>query len=116
MNLRISIKRLCSLFFVFSFALVLSGFNSGPALQVQVEKQVHLDQFDRMTESSGWVLIDRQLFWTSDAGQIWTEISPSIPADASVEDVQFIDSNRGWLLSTTRDPDGGALFQLSQNF
>src|SRR5687768_14860104 len=114
MNLYLSIKRLCSLFFVFSFTLVLSGLNSAPALQVQAEKQVHLDQFDMITESSGWVLIDRQLFWTSDAGQTWTEISPSIQTDAFVEDVQFIDSRQGWLLSTTPDSNGGTLFQLSQ--
>ncbi|HZJ22733.1 MAG TPA: glycoside hydrolase domain-containing protein [Anaerolineales bacterium] len=114
MNLYLSIKRLCSLFFVFSFTLVLSGLNSAPALQVQAEKQVHLDQFDMITESSGWVLIDRQLFWTSDAGQTWTEISPSIQTDAFVEDVQFIDSKQGWLLSITPDSNGGALFQLSQ--
>src|SRR5688572_15289486 len=114
MNLNLSIKRLCSLFFVFSFTLVLSGLNSAPALQVQAEKQVHLDQFDMITESSGWVLIDRQLFWTSDAGQTWTEISPSIQTDAFVEDVQFIDSKQGWLLSITPDSNGGALFQLSQ--
>src|SRR5688572_12041201 len=67
-----------------------------------------------MTESSGWVLLDQALFWTSDAGQTWTEISPSIPADTMVEDIQFIDSNRGWLLASIRDPNGGALFQLSQ--
>ena len=115
MNLRISVKQLCSLIFVCLFHLWFRpGFNSSPAYQVQAENQVHLDQFDMMTESSGWVLFDQQLFWTSDAGQTWTEISPSIPADASVEDVQFIDSNMGWLLATVPNPDGGALFQLSQ--
>jgi len=102
------------LIFVFAFPLVSAGFNPSPSDQTKNEIQVSLDQFDMMTESSGWLLIDRQLFWTLDVGQTWTEISPSIPADASVEDIQFIDSNLGRLLSTTRDSNGGALFQLSQ--
>ncbi|HZM22219.1 MAG TPA: hypothetical protein VFC02_10765, partial [Anaerolineales bacterium] len=67
-----------------------------------------------MTESSGWVLSDQQLFWTSDAGQSWTEIGPSIPVDASVQDIQFIDGDRGWLLATTSETNGGVRFQLSQ--
>ena len=82
MNLRISVKQLCSLVFAFAFTLVPSGFNSSPAYQEKDENQVQLDQFEMMTDSSGWVLSDRQLFWTSDAGQTWTEISPSIPEDA----------------------------------
>ena len=114
MNLRISIKHLCSWIFVFSFTLVTPGFNSSLVYQAENEIQVHLEQFDMLTESSGWVLFGQALFWTSDAGRTWTEIGPSIPADASVEDVQFTDSDRGWLLATTRDPNGGALFWLSQ--
>src|SRR6185503_19861464 len=114
MNLRISVQQLCNLVFVSAFTLVPSGFNSSPAYQEKDEYQVHLDQFDMMTDSSGWVLSDRQLFWTSDAGQTWTEISPSIPGDASVDDVQFIDPNMGWLLVTVPNPEGGALFQLFQ--
>ena len=95
MNLRIPIKHLCGWIFVFSFTLVLPGFNSSPAYQAENKLQAHLDQFDMMTELSGWVLFDNGLFWTSNAGQTWTEISPSIPDEASVEDVQFIDSDRG---------------------
>jgi hypothetical protein len=114
MNSRISIKQLCSLMIAFSYTLVSPGISSSLSVQAESESQVHLDQFDSVTESSGWVLSDRQLFWTSDAGQTWTEIGPSVPADATVEDVQFIDSNLGWLLATTRDTDGSALFQLSQ--
>src|SRR6185436_2785604 len=114
MHFYVSVKQLYSLIFAFSFTLVLSGFNSRPVYQAQDGNQVHFDRFDRMTDSSGWVLFNRQLFWTSDAGQTWTEISPSIPGDASVEDVQFIDPNMGWLLVTVPNPEGGALFQLFQ--
>jgi glycoside hydrolase-like protein len=114
MNLRISVKQLCGLIFVFAFTLVSSGFNSSPAHQAEAENQVHVDQFDMMTESFGWVLLDRHLFQTSDAGQTWNEISPSISSDASIQDVEFIDTHTGWMLWTATDSDGGALFQLSQ--
>ncbi|HXQ37821.1 MAG TPA: hypothetical protein VN843_27680, partial [Anaerolineales bacterium] len=114
MKLLLSVKQLRSLIFIVSFTLVTTGFNLSPAYQTLNENQVNLDLFDMMTEASGWVLLGQQLFWTSDAGQTWTEIGPSIPADASVEDILFIDSNRVWLLATTPDPDGRALFQLSR--
>ncbi|HKY55095.1 MAG TPA: hypothetical protein VJM08_12350, partial [Anaerolineales bacterium] len=81
---------------------------------MQAENPIDLDQFDLMTGSSGWILLDRKLFWTSDAGQTWTEIGPSFPGDASVVDVRFIDSNIGWVLVTLPNPDGSILFQLSQ--
>ena len=90
-NLRIPSKQLCSLIFVFAATLVSPAFSSSLAVQAANE-QVRLDQFQMMTESSCWVLLDQELFRTSDAGQTWIEISPSIPAEASVEDVQFIDS------------------------
>jgi photosystem II stability/assembly factor-like uncharacterized protein len=114
MILRISLKQLCSLICIFCFALILSGFNSRLSPQAWDETPVDFDKFDMMTESSGWLLLNRQLFWTSDNGQTWTEISPPIPIDSSIESVQFIDSNQGWLLATTRDLNGGTLFQLSQ--
>jgi hypothetical protein len=69
MNLRMSVKQLCSWIFVLSFTFVSPGFNASLAYQAKNEIQVQLDQFDIMTESSGWVLFDQQLFWTSDAGK-----------------------------------------------
>ena len=114
MNLRLSIKQLCSIVCIFSFSLVLSGFNSRPVYQVQDESPIIIEQFDMMTESSGWMLLGQQLFWTSDAGQTWANLSPSLPADASVEDVQFLDSAVGWVLASLPNPDGSVRFQLSQ--
>ena len=104
-------NQLCRLIFILLFMLVLSGNHLVRAYQQGPASQAHLDQFDMLTDSSGWVLIGRKLFWTSDAGHTWTQISPSLPEYASVEAVQFIDSDRGWLLSTTPDSQGGTLFQ-----
>ena len=98
-------KKLYYLMLVLPFTILASGFNSSPTLQAQDSNQVRLEQFDLVTDTSGWVLLDKHLFWTSDAGQTWSEIGPSIPTDTSVEDVEFIDSNIGWMLLTTVNPE-----------
>src|SRR5690349_230686 len=98
----------CALFFV--------TFSSGlsPALVVQAQEQASLDQFDLLDDHSGWMLLDRYLFWTSDAGRSWTEITPSISSEGDIQDVQFIDVNRGWVLWMTTDPNVGASLHLEK--
>ena len=59
-------------------------------------------------------MLDTQLFWTSDAGQSWEEIGLSIPSDATIKDVEFIDTNMGWVLWATDNIDGSANFTLAQ--
>ncbi|HJR80937.1 MAG TPA: glycoside hydrolase domain-containing protein [Anaerolineales bacterium] len=78
-----------------------------------MKTEVHLERFDLLTATSGWVLLDQHLFWTSDAGQSWEEIGPSIPSGALIQDVRFIDSNTGWLLWTSSTPESNGLFQLA---
>ena len=114
MNLRTSTKKLYYLILILPFTILASGFSASPIVQTDDNDQIRLEQFDLVTDTSGWVLLDEYLFWTSDAGQTWSEISPSIPTGASVEDVEFIDANTGWILSSTINPDGSALFQLTQ--
>jgi photosystem II stability/assembly factor-like uncharacterized protein len=99
-----------------AFALVVIVFGQNPLLSVQAEEKhtINLSRFELLTTGSGWVLLDRHLFWTSDAGQTWEEIGPSIPSDASVQDVQFKDEAMGWILWTVTNPDGSAAFHLAQ--
>ena len=96
--------------FILLVALVASGVGFVSPVQAQDQTQTELRQFDMLTASSGWVLLDQKLFWTSDAGQTWDDISPSLPSAAAVQDVQFMDSELGWVLYTTLNPEGGALF------
>jgi len=74
--------------------------------------RVHVNQFDMLSATSGWVLLGQHLFWTHDAGQTWKETGPFIPTDAVVMDVEFINSEMGWMLFSTIDPNG-YLFQLA---
>ena len=101
----------------FVLALALAALSSGINLslvQAQGQSTATLDQFDRLTATSGWILLDQKLFWTSDAGGTWEDIGPSLPSEALVQDVKFIDNGLGWVLWTTAGSEGGAEFQLSR--
>ena len=103
------IRIICAL----SLAMILSGWTASPVARAQEQTRVKLDQFNLLTASSGWVLLGQQLFWTSNAGRTWKEIGPSLAADASIQNVEFIDAHTGWTLWTTPDSQGGASFHVS---
>ena len=113
MHYRFPIAQLSKFVFRLFFLMVLFGVNVLPGSAKQDQEQASLDQFDMLTTDSGWVLLGRQLFWTSDAGQSWEEIGPSLPSGGLIRDVEFIDSESGWTLWTTPLPDGSSAFQLS---
>jgi len=101
----------------FILACALAALSSGTNLshvQAQHQSTATLDQFERLTASSGWILLDEKLFWTSDAGGTWRNIGPSLPPEALVQDVKFLDDSLGWVLWTTVSSDGTAEFQLSR--
>ncbi|MFT3892404.1 MAG: DUF1906 domain-containing protein [Anaerolineales bacterium] len=99
---------------ILSLAILASGFGLVPSAGAQTQDQVEILGFGLITASSGWVLLDQSLFWTSNAGETWNNISPSVPADATIKVVRFIDLETGWVLSTTLNPTGGSLFHLAQ--
>ncbi|HEU4744785.1 MAG TPA: hypothetical protein VFS61_06080, partial [Anaerolineales bacterium] len=98
---------------VILFIVIAPGLHASPTVHAQGQKQPDLLQFDLLTAHSGWILLDGQLFLTLDAGQSWKEITPSIPAGAEVQDVQFIDTNTGWMLWTTADSSGSPSFHIA---
>ena len=109
MYFRIFLKQSIHVVCALSLMLILAGWSPSFA---QGQTQVKLRQFDLLTDRSGWVLLGQRLFWTEEAGRAWKEISPSLSADASIQDVEFIDARAGWMLWTTPDPQGGASFHL----
>jgi|GEM_PF-2044523 len=94
-------------------AVIASGIGSMSPVRAQDRDQIDLRQFDLLTASSGWILLDQKVFRTSDAGQTWADISPLLPSGAAVQDVQFTDPESGWVLFTTLNPEGGALFHFA---
>src|SRR5687767_3408228 len=112
MNFRFFMKHWFRLAGALSLAMTLSGWNASPVAQAQEQTQAKLRQFDLLTANEGWILLGQQLFRTSDAGRTWKEISPSLSADASIQDVEFIESRTGWTLWTMPDLQSGASFHL----
>src|SRR5574341_2013678 len=58
---RLSALPLHILIFILFFTTLASGMASAQALQEKNE--VHLGQFDLLTSTSGWVLLDQHVFW-----------------------------------------------------
>ena len=108
-----SITRLFNLVFIFFIPIFLSNVKSENFLQIEEASWSSIKQFDLLTEESGWVLFDEQLFWTDNSGQTWEETGPSIPSEATVQDVEFIDDNTGWVLWTTIIADGSSNFTIA---
>ena len=111
MYIPIPMNQLVRLVLAVSFAALTSGWNSTSSA---AQERMDIRQFDLLTEDSGWILVEEQLFWTPDAGRSWEGITPSIPAGAEIQDVHFIDMSTGWVLWTTTDSSGSASFHLAR--
>lgn len=51
-----------------------------------------------LAPSTGWALGNGRLFWTTDNGEHWTDITPERPTGATIGDVFFRDQINGWVL------------------
>ncbi|NWG07050.1 MAG: DUF1906 domain-containing protein [Chloroflexi bacterium] len=100
--------------FLLLAAVIASGVGFIPSAQAQDQSRVELRQFDMLGADTGWVLLDQKIFWTSDGGQAWKDVSPTLPSGAVVQDVYFADSEAGWVLFSMPDPAGGARFHLAR--
>lgn len=63
--------------------------------------------FKPVSATEGWLLLGNQLYWTSDGGNRWREITPPDHPGATLAAVDFIDRSRGWAIltySTGLDP------------
>ncbi len=78
--------------------------------------------FHLLTVDLGWVLVNNQLYWTSDGGTTWRLISSTIPGLTNIGAVDFIDANEGRVLivssgladpvySLARTHDGGVTWE-----
>src|SRR6185503_14013928 len=113
MRFHAPVAQLIRVVFALSFAIAVTGIKTSLMVKAQDDHPANLAQFDLLTASSGWVLLDQQIFWTLDAGQSWQEVGPSIPAGALVQDVEFKDASTGWIVWTIANTDDSIEFQLA---
>ena len=113
MSFRSFVTPLSRAIFALSIVMTISGIHPVFPVEAQQIPPATLIQFDLQTADSGWVLLDQHLFNTSDAGQTWQEVGPSLPVGAVVQDVELQDARLGWVLWTMIDPDGVVEFHLA---
>ncbi len=69
-----------------------------------------LRAFHLVSTDAGWVLVDQHLYWTQTGtqtgGQTWKDITPPGLGQSAIRAVFFLDTQRGWLVSTESDAAG----------
>ena len=99
---------------ILALSLTILELTPSQSALAQEETAVALDQFALIDETSGWILSDESLFWTSDMGETWSEIGPPIPAGAVVQALEFLHADTAWVLWSRAEADGSASFELAQ--
>lgn len=76
---------------MFPVSLIICLFAAASAEQVESMKL--------LTSESGWAATDKKLFWTSDGGSHWKDITPRLKREEqNVSSIFFLDSSAGWVL------------------
>lgn len=70
----------------------------------QAETAGRIKSMKLMTTDVGWAATDKKLFWTTDNGAHWTDITPKLDHKTqTVSSVFFLDASRGWALLKCAD-------------
>jgi photosystem II stability/assembly factor-like uncharacterized protein len=67
-----------------------------------------------ISKSEGWILVGNSLYWTDNHGNTWNEISPELPATATVQAASFINSQTGWVTWSNAGTDGSLTLQIER--
>lgn len=68
-----------------------------------------------LASDTGWVLGANKLYWTTDNGGRWEDITPPLSgSNEKIADVYFKDASNGWVLLSTREEDQSQIrFELA---
>lgn len=67
-----------------------------------------------ISQTDGWVLIGSHLYWTVNRGVSWSEMTPSLPSDATIYAVRFLNTETGWMLWADSGADGSLVLQMER--
>jgi photosystem II stability/assembly factor-like uncharacterized protein len=71
-------------------------------------------QFDLLSPDESWLRLGQRLYWTSDGGQNWDEITPTGLGTQRLGAAFFLDAQRGWLALTSADSAGSVAYALAR--
>jgi photosystem II stability/assembly factor-like uncharacterized protein len=64
----------------------------------QAQEVGRIESMKLLTPDVGWAATSKKLFWTSDGGAHWKDITPRTEAQRSILSVFFVDAASGWAL------------------
>jgi photosystem II stability/assembly factor-like uncharacterized protein len=70
-----------------------TGSQASLAVQDRPIRAAHL-----VSRSHGWALVDDHLLWTENAGISWTDITPPLDSEKSIDAVFFRDTKHAWVM------------------
>src|SRR5690349_6109620 len=89
--------------FVFSLLIALCFCRPASAQQGAGGKYMHV-----IAPGVGWVLMPGRLYWTTDGGGQWSDITPKSPCPSeAIVAVFFLDTSNGWVLLSGWDEGAG---------
>ncbi|HEV2388863.1 MAG TPA: YCF48-related protein [Candidatus Acidoferrales bacterium] len=97
----------------YCFAVVLAFVSVVLALPGRAQDAPH--KIKLLTQDTGWALFNSSLYWTTDFGKHWRDITP--PGTNGASDVFFLDTFNGWAFIGVPDaggPDGGVQLVLAR--
>jgi len=80
----------------------------------------HIESMKLLTTDIGWAATRNKLFWTTDGGASWKDITPNTARGRTITSATFSDQSHGWVLLAHRrgdDPQTGfgkSLFELAR--
>jgi hypothetical protein len=62
-----------------------------------------LQSMKLLTAQAGWAATGQRLFWTTNGGGHWRDITPHTVRSEEIASVFFLDKSRGWVLLSSYD-------------
>ncbi len=75
---------------------------------------LNIEAFNLVSPTTGWLLANQHLYWTTTRGQSWEDISPPEAQTLAQAAVTFLDAATGWVILTGSGAGGQPVYDLAQ--
>jgi photosystem II stability/assembly factor-like uncharacterized protein len=75
-----------------------------------------LQDFDLITEQEGWVMLGHNIYWTTDGGNNWENISPAGLQPSGMRGATFLDTLNGWMVFANANEVGEYDYSIARTF
>jgi hypothetical protein len=66
----------------------------------QAQQAGRIESMKLLTSNTGWAATNKKLFWTTDGGSQWKDITPKTGPDRTIAFTFFTGPSQGWVLLT----------------